>query len=33
MKKKIPAECHSDDYLMQVEFDAEKWFEQAAAQC
>ena len=29
MKKTITAECHSDDYLYQVEFDAKPWFEKA----
>ena len=25
----IKAECHSDDYLIEVQFDATPWFEQA----
>jgi len=32
MKKiKIAAECHSDDYIYEVKFDAEEWFKQASA--
>jgi hypothetical protein len=31
-KTKIKAECHSDDYFAQVEFDAELWFLQATDQ-
>jgi len=25
----IPAEVHTDDHIISVDFDAEKWFEQA----
>lgn len=26
----IPAECHSDDRAVEIQFDALKWFEQAS---
>jgi hypothetical protein len=28
----IPAEVHSDDFVHQVQFDAEKWFGRASAE-
>jgi hypothetical protein len=26
----IPAECHSDNHIIEIDFDALKWFEQAS---
>jgi hypothetical protein len=30
MNMTIPAECHSDDYIIEAQFDAEPWFLQAS---
>ncbi|HET6843525.1 MAG TPA: hypothetical protein VFK06_17870 [Candidatus Angelobacter sp.] len=26
----VPAECHTDDYVVEATFDAEQWFSQAS---